>query len=178
MSGRLCYLLQPMSHHIKGVKRERDGWIKGRMESSWRIGVCPNSDSLLAERGGRDAQLRAQSFPACLVPYIDRLAEIKENMNRDLGFTVIHIDHTERLSSGLQSYKDVQLLMPQWQSILGPIVSKLWRTWIDEWDSRWGKKNPTLNGDYFRQWEHFRFINNRPISQRTCWHVKVRKEQV
>lgn len=119
-----CYLLQPMSHHIKGIKRERDGWIKGRMESSWRTGVCPNSDSLLAERGGRDAQLRAQSFPACLVPYIDRLAGIKENMNRDLGFTVIHMDHTKLLSSGLQSYSDLQLQMPQWQLILGPIVPK------------------------------------------------------
>lgn len=88
-SGHLCYLPQLVSHRIKGVKRERDGWTKGKMESSWVTGVCPNSDSPLAERGGKDAQLRAQSFPACSVPYIDRLAEIKENMNRDLDFFVI-----------------------------------------------------------------------------------------
>lgn len=85
-------------------ERGMDGWKEGRIESSWRIGVCPNTDSLLAESGGRDGRLRAQSFPACLVPYIDRPAEIKENMNRDLGITVIHMDHTELLPSGLQSY--------------------------------------------------------------------------
>lgn len=45
-----------------------------------------------------------------LVPYISKLAEIKKNMNRDLGFTVIHMDHKELLSSGLQSYEDLQLL--------------------------------------------------------------------
>lgn len=38
-------------------------------------------------------------FLHALVPRIDRLAGIKESMNRGLGVTVIHMDHTELLSS-------------------------------------------------------------------------------
>lgn len=94
------YSFQISQYNIKGVKMERNRWIKGRMESSWRIGACPTSDSLLAARRWRVAQLRAQSFLACLLPHSNGVAEIKQNMNRDLDLTVAHMDQSELLSSG------------------------------------------------------------------------------
>jgi len=100
-------LLQQVSHPIEDGKREKDGWIKGRMESSRRIGVCSNRDSRLAERGGKKAKRRAQPCPACTVPYIERL--FREQVEYE---HVIHMDHVEVPSSGLQSYEGRSSLMP------------------------------------------------------------------